>query len=164
MYGNGEIWVFGSLAEGGDVIAVNYSSQAEQELRQRLWDEERKTLHESLQDQSYTPVSCFLTDDGKTAGRIDQLGDDYFRIALYKTPVHPGDKPSEVFYASAVYEGSGGNHYYLDHKWLHVISINVVGPAEMPPMEIESRSNWLDNLGESRPANTIEWKTLLQTE
>ena len=184
IYGKGDISIFGSLAEGGDVIAVNYSSQAEQELRQKLRDEEQLSLHETLRKEPFTPKSCFLTYDGKTAGRIDEIisaqsshfftdddGDintigpgQSYRIALYDTPVHPGDRPIAKFYASVIYEGSGGNHYYLDNKWLYAISINVVGNDDMAPVEIESRHHWSDNLGEPRKAAFIDWIDLLQTE
>lgn len=164
MYGNGEFWVDGTLYEGGKIYAVNYNSKAEHELRIKLMDEDKKTLHKSLWDDEFTPVSSFETLDGKIAGRIDDIDGEKFRIALYEKPVHAGDKPKEVFYACTIYEGSGGNHYYLDSKWLHVVSINVVGQIDEPDLDIRSRGHWSDEMGEPRGASYKTWKEILNNE
>ena len=161
MYSNGEFWVDGTLKEGGLIYSVNYSSSAELALQMKLIEEEKRTLHKSLLDVDYVPVSCFETMDGKTVGRIDELERNQFRIALFTKPVHSGDEPSEVFLACAVYEGSGGNHDYLDSKWLHVVSINVIGSSSTPPVELQSRDSWYDELGEARGANFRNWKDIV---
>ena len=163
-YDNGDFWVNGTFLKGGHIYAVDYTSQAERKLQLKLMDEDKKTLHESLWDDDFTPVSSFETLDGKIAGRIDDIHGKEYRIALYEKPVHAGDKPKEVFYACRIYEGSGGNHYYLDSKWLHVVSINVVGPIDEPDLDIRSRDHWADKLGERRGASYKTWKEILNNE
>ena len=156
MFFAGEFWVDGTFASGGNIFAVNYHSEPERKLRISLMEKEKKTLHESLLKEDFVPVFCFEMEDGKTAGRVDEVKDDLFRISLFSKPVHPCDEPQLVFYACAVYEGSGGNHYYLDNKWLYVLSVNIVGSMDMPPLDIRTRSHWSEELGEEKPATYQE--------
>ena len=164
MYGRGSIWVDGSIASGGCIKEVLSNSEAEHKLYERLLEEEKKTLHESLLDKKFAPVMYFETDDGKTVGRIDSFNMIDHRIALYNKPVHPGDRPADTFLAVKVVEGRNGSHTYLDTYWHYFISINKDGPMGAPQLEINYRENWWEEFGTPRAASYRTWNEILELE
>ncbi len=164
MYHNGRLWVDGTLATGGRICTVNYQSAEETRRREALLEEERATLPPSLAG-TCDLVFCFETDDGQTAGRIDREGGDTFRVLLYDKPkggIPRGTgSPKEIFKATAVYEGSGGNHVYLDREGRHAVEVIVIGQIDDPDLRLYERLFWSDAFEHGRPAHYANWFTLL---
>lgn len=166
-YNYGDIWVDGTLDEGGLVSAVDYQSEAEKRLREALVEEERQTLPPPLAD-TCDPVLCFRTDDGEFVGRVDRLESDTFRIALFPGPARTGrrlprhdSQPDAVFQASDVPEGNGGNHVYLDRGGQYALMVSVIG-TEAPELDLLERASWAEAFGTSRRAHSCPWRDLLE--
>lgn len=101
--------------------------------------------------------------DGKIAGRVDDIGNDHFRVALFAMPFHPGDQPAAIFRGRAVWEGSGGNHTYLDDEGLWALEVNVIGALDTPDFHLLERDSWADafDLGAARPARKSLWPEIV---
>ncbi len=175
------IHIDGSLEKGGLVYAVaGRPCAAERALLERLTTEDRGTLHPSLCAAPFNPVGCFATEDGKFAGRIDRLPKllrdgrgnppEIFRVALFLIPVHAGDKPETVFYATLREEGNGGNHSYLDIEWHYSLAVCVHDTEPKPGQELPTflLVNWWGGYPEigdmewERPARYAVWRELLE--
>lgn len=166
MYARGALWVDGTLADGGEIISVNYQSAAEKHLRAALIEEERSTLAPGFAWLCDT-VLCFETDDREIAGRVDKEENGDFRILLYDGQARTGrgiprkGNPSAYFLATAVYEGSGGNHTYLDRFGRYALDVTIVGHPDAPELELLERDSWMDAFGEGQPAHYVNWPDLL---
>jgi hypothetical protein len=167
-YGGGDIWVDGTLADGGMIFDVCYRSEAEQRLRAALVEEERQTLPPSLAE-TCDPVFSFQTEDGEFVGRVDRREDGFFRIALFPGPAQTGQllprsgcDPSAVFAATAVHQGDGGYHVYLDVDGRHALEVPGVGSDETPELELYERLVWSDAFENGRRARYCQWKDLLE--
>lgn len=138
---------------------------AEKQQRDALVEAERKTLHESLADFC-APMHCFVTEDGRTAGRIDALDDgpQFVRVTLFDTPVRHGAKPVAVFRA----RNTGGETSILggivfpdeNGRWL-VDMIEII-PSFITPVFLLCERNPLS--GEpprGRPATPAKWDAIL---
>ena len=153
MFGNGELWV-----DCGDICGVNYQSDAERNLWKEAIEAERKTLHESIAGIC-NPVGYFVTEDGKTAGRIDALDEnrDFLRIALFDTPVRQGAKPSSVFQA---WNGSG---IWLGSDWRNALLHIEIGTDMTPTFILYEKENWDDaKFSICRPAEGSDWNAILR--
>ena len=150
MFDNGSLWVGGTIKDGGLIYGVNYRSAAEMALWEAAIEAERKTLHESIADVC-NPVAYFVTEDGKTAGRIDALDEnrDFVRIALFDTPVRSGAKPSLVFRA---WNGPG---IWLGYDWRNAVSYMDIGTDMTPTFVLHERKTGMTrssrSLGPPRP-------------
>ena len=158
------IRIDGTLKSGGRIHKLDCCSETEKKLRRKLMEEDRKTLCDYLQNEPFTPVLCFETTDGKTAGRIDELEDHQFRIALFNKPVHPGDCPYNTFKANIIYEGRQGSHSYLDCYWQCEVAINMDGPPDAPEMELLYRVERSVDFGEPRAAVQRTWQKILESQ
>ena len=158
MFGNGELWVDGTIHDGGAICGVHYQSDAERNLWKEAIESERKTLHESIADIC-DPVAYFVTEDGKTAGRIDALDANrtFVRIALFDTPVRQGAKPSSVFQAW------NGPDIWLGADWCNALSHIEVGTDRTPTFILHKKENWDDaKFSICRPAEGSDWNAILQ--
>lgn len=166
MYARGALWVDGTLADGGEIISVNYQSAGEKRLRADLVEEERSTLAPGYA-RSCDTVLCFETDDREIAGRVDKEENGDFRVLLYDGQARTGrgiprkGNPSAYFQSTAVYEGSGGNHTYLDRFGRYALDVTIVGHPDAPELELFERDSWMDAFGEGRPAHYVNWPDLL---
>ena len=166
MYNNGALWVGGTLADGGKIIGVNYQSAGEKHLRAALIEEERSTLAPGFA-WPCDPVLYFETDDREIAGRVDKEKNGDFRILLYDGFARTGrgiprkGNPSAYFLTTAVYEGSGGNHVYLDRFGQYALDVTIVGHPDAPDLELLERDSWMDAFDEGRPAHYANWPDLL---
>ena len=166
MYARGALWVDGTLADGGKIISVNYQSAGEKRLRAALVEEERSTLASGFAS-TCDPVLCFETDDREIAGRVDKEKNGDFRILLYDGFARTGrgiprkGNPSAYFLTTAVYEGSGGNHVYLDRFGQYALDVTIVGHPDAPDLELLERDSWMDAFDEGRPAHYANWPDLL---
>ena len=153
MFGNGELWV-----DCGDIYGVNYQSDAERNFWKAAVEAERKTLHESIAGIC-DPVDYFVTEDGKTAGRIDALdaNRDFVRIALFDTPVRQGAKPSSVFQA---WNGPG---IWLGADWRNALLHMAIGTDMTPTFILYEKKSWDDaKFSICRPAESSSWNSILQ--
>ena len=166
MYDNGDIWVDGTLADGGMIYCVNYQSAPEKALREALLEMERATIAPGYSEMC-DPVLCFETDDRTIAGRVDKEEDGDFRILLYDgfartgRGIPRGENPTAVFHATRIYEGSGGNHVYLDRFGRYALDVAVVGLVEAPELQLFERATWMGAFEEGRPAHYANWPDLL---
>ena len=166
MYARGALWVDGTLASGGKIISVNYQSAGEKRLRADLIEEERSTLAPGYARPCDT-VLCFETDNREIAGRVDREENGDFRVLLYDGAARTGrgiprkGNPSAYFLATAVYEGSGGNHTYLDRFGRYALDVTIVGHPDAPELELHERDSWMDAFSEGLPAHYANWRDLL---
>lgn len=166
MYRNGALWVDATLERGGKINCVNYQSAGEKQLREALIEEERATLPSGFTGLC-DPVFCFETDDREIAGRVDREENGDFRVLLFDGPARRGggiprrDRPIGFFQATRIYEGSGGNHVYLDRFGRYALDVSVVGLVEAPELQLYERPTWLGDFEECRPAHYANWSDLL---
>lgn len=167
MYNNGSIWVDGTLADGGNIYQVNYRSDEEKRLRQARVEAERATLAPSFAETCDTML-CFETDDRKIAGRVDRMENGDFRVLLYDGQDRTGQgiprgtgRPRKMFLATAIYDGSAGNHVYLDRFGEYALDVTVLGLPETPELELLKRHSFYDAFEERRPAHYADWFDLL---
>ena len=132
---NSTIWLDGD----GNIAAMNYMSKKEMELEEKLIDQERTTVHESLRGFKYNAT---VIETGKFIIRIDYMKSskmdgyiDYgdLRYASWNKPMTMQDKPNLVIKNGVIkYDGSGGNHYYVfkNGNYFYVCYINYMKEDE----------------------------------
>lgn len=163
MFNNGDLWVDGTIQDGGLICGVNYQSAAERTLWEAAIDAERRTLHASLADLC-APGGCFVTQDGAMAGRIDLFGDNprHARIALFDMPVRPGDEPKTVFRAADYPGGGSGGAIWLDEYWRFIVfRAGIVGSDDPAYCLYEKDDPFSDGFSRVRPADPVSWSDLM---
>jgi hypothetical protein len=123
MLNQGSIW----LDTEGRLIAVNYRSKFETDLKNRLMDAQKRKLDPSIAFFQ-TPVCILQTAQFKI--RIDNLGNNNYRYASWSIKKDMTEKPDLVINGGKlVLEGVGGNHQYEFKKgvYLYECAIVVVG-------------------------------------
>ena len=157
MFDNGMLWVDGTFETCGDICGVHYQSAAEKQWRNSLVEEERKTLHPSLAELC-NPVCYFVTEDGKTVGRVDSLDEEnqmifHVRIALFDTPIRPGAKPVAIFRA---WDNDG---IWLSEDWRLALQRPGVGNDLSGKYRLLEKKVWDDpQFSTSRFADGVLWK------
>jgi len=105
-FNNGLLW-FNSY---GTLFVINHHTEFENNLRDSLIVEERKTLHPSLFE--YDQPKCIM----KTSQfiiRVDYMKDETYRYASWPINKTMREKPDLVlFNGELILDGSGGNYYY----------------------------------------------------
>lgn len=141
MFSNGKLWI----DETGKIIAVNYETNKQKQLRKMLVDNERKALHESLREYE-KPV---LRESGKDYEyRVDLLKEkeQNYRLVLWKKGERQNSKPVLVLENGKLkFDGSGGNHHYIfvKQKLIYVVDAAIVAAKDTPGTRliIEEKSN-----------------------
>lgn len=106
MLDNGTVWMESSFE--GRIIAVNYMSNIEKELRKELIKKEKRSLHSSLRDFE-SPKYKVITEDYLI--RIDELTNGKYRYASWDINEKESLKPDLILENGEFeYQGSGGNH------------------------------------------------------
>ena len=106
MFNNGDVW----LSEAGKLIAVNYQSAREKNMRDELINKGKETLHESLIGY-VAPVLVWETKRFKI--RIDALENGVYRYAAWKKDMSQREKPDLVLNnGSREMQGNMGEHYF----------------------------------------------------
>lgn len=132
MLNQGSIW----LDIDGRLIAVNYQSKAEIDLKKTLNDSQKKALDPSIAFFQ-TPI-CIL-ETSKFKIRIDNLGYENYRYASWSIKKEMTEKPDLVINSgNLVLEGTGGNHQYEFKKgnFVYECAIIVLGEKNSPPAKL----------------------------
>lgn len=105
MLANGLMWA----NYDGKIRAINYQSEAERAIREKLINKDKEGLHPSIQGFS-EPVLEWETENFRI--RIDDMGDHNYRYSSWDIKKSIKDKPDLILKnGDVVFEGSGGNHY-----------------------------------------------------
>ena len=106
MLNNGDLWI----DEDGRLIAINYQSKLESDLKVKLIKAEQNAVHSSLV-KFEEPVCVLVTSKFKI--RIDDLGNQNYRYASWSQNQKMSEKPDLVITnGKFVADGTGGNHHY----------------------------------------------------
>lgn len=107
MLDDGIVWLD---SETGNIIAINYETEKEKMHWNALIKKQKQSLHPSL--QAFERPVCDVTSPENRI-RVDAMGGDIYRLALWKLNATALAKPDIVIKnGELVYDGSGGNHYY----------------------------------------------------
>jgi hypothetical protein len=123
MFSNGELW----LDSSNKIRSITYQSSKEKQIRARLIEKQKQTLHQSLRVYKQ-PVLEWKT--SKFHIRIDDLGDYNYRYSSWSINKQTRDKPDLILEnGKMVFEGSGGNHYYSfsNGKYIYRCYVSVLG-------------------------------------
>ena len=128
MFANGKVWI----DETGKIIAVNYESEKQKNLRLKLIEGDRETLHESLRNYE-KPILKKSNKDYKF--RVDSLNnkDQNFRLTLWGIESKEGEKPLLVLDKGKLkFDGSGGNHHYTfkDKDIIYTVDVAVIAAKD----------------------------------
>ncbi|MGM8850775.1 hypothetical protein ACS8E6_09730 [Salinicola halophyticus] len=137
MLHRGAMW----LNSDGNIVAVNYMSEAEYELGNELVDQQKRELHPSVSDFE-EPKLNWTTDSYHI--RVDDLGEQTYRYAAWPVGTPTSEKPDVVITGGdRVFEGSGGNHDYVFKQgdYRYVCSVTVIGHPDSFPGGIEIYKN-----------------------
>ncbi|RKR10248.1 hypothetical protein C8C83_1921 [Flavobacterium sp. 90] len=137
MLGSGDIWI----DTDGKIIAINYRSKAEQDLKSKLIAAEKLTLHPSI---AYFQVPVYILETSKFRIRIDDIGKENYRYASWSINKSMSDKPDLVITKGLwIFDGSGGNSHlnFKKDSYLYQCSIIVLGTSESPPANLTIYQN-----------------------
>lgn len=137
MLNQGNVW----MDEEGHLIAINYQSKFESDLKAKLIKEQQNALHPSI--AKFKEPVCVL-ETSKFRIRIDDLGNDNFRYASWSIKQKMSDKPDLVITnGKFVADGTGGNHHYDFKKsnFLYECDIIVLGEKGSPPARLNIYQN-----------------------
>jgi len=129
MFSKGLLW----LDTDGNIISVNYESNIERTLKKGVISEQKRRLHNSINNYA-EPLLSWETK--KFHLRIDRLEDDTFRYAAWPIGKKTSEEPALVLYnGEHKFDGSGGNHHYTfkNGKYTYICYVNRLGTANSPP-------------------------------
>lgn len=132
MLNQGNIW----LDFDGRLIAVNYQSKFESDLKKSLIASQKKGLDPSIAFFQ-TPICVLETSKFKI--RIDNLGYNNYRYASWSINKEMSEKPDLVINGGKlIVEGTGGNHQYEFKKdnFTYECAIIVLGEKNSPPAKL----------------------------
>lgn len=105
MLDNGLVWIDSYV---GKIVAVNYESPFEKNLREKLIQKEKESVHISLK-KFEIPVYKIKTKQYLI--RIDKISDDKYRYASWKAGSKENTRPDLILNNGELdFLGSGGNH------------------------------------------------------
>lgn len=133
MLGNGDLW----LDHDGRVLAINYQSNIEKAIKERLIQEHRSNLHESIKD-FVKPLLEMKTKRFRI--RIDDMANGNLRYAAWPITNDTSEKPDLILVnGERIYDGSGGNHRYVfeNGRFTYLCSVNVIGTVSTPEASLD---------------------------
>lgn len=145
MLGQGDIW----MDTDGKVITINYQSQAEKDLKNKLITAEKGKLHPSI---AKFKAPEYILETSKFRIRIDDLGNDNYRYASWSIKQKMSEKPDLVITNGKwISDGSGGNSHFDFKKgdFLYQCSIIVLGTSESPPASLTITQNGKEILSQN---------------
>jgi len=137
MLDHGALW----LDNDGRLIAVNYQSEAERNKREKLIENDKDLIHNTLRNFEQPKL---LLETEKFRIRIDELSNGVFRYASWSINASMSEKPELVIEnGNWMPEGSGGNNKYvfINGDYIYECSINVVGTDETPHADLTVYKN-----------------------
>ncbi|KQW96290.1 hypothetical protein [Flavobacterium sp. Root420] len=129
MLGQGDIWIDTT----GKIITINYQSQVEKDLKNKLISSEKVKLHSSI---ATFKAPVYVLETSKFRIRIDDLGNDNYRYASWSIKKPMSEKPDLIITNGKwISDGSGGNSHYDFKKgaYLYECYITVIGTSDSPP-------------------------------
>ncbi|BDD12633.1 hypothetical protein FUAX_50650 (plasmid) [Fulvitalea axinellae] len=123
---NGDMWV----NDEGKIIAVNYNSESERNLKMWLRKEAESITHKSLGVWEKNIVDC---ETDKFRIRVDKLEDGRLRYASWSLPKTLADKPDLVLYnGKQRFQGTiGGVTYtFKNGPWSYKVNIVNIAAVE----------------------------------
>jgi hypothetical protein len=145
MLGQGDIW----MDTDGKVITINYQSQAEKDLKNRLIAGEKGKLHLSI---ATFKAPVYVLETSKFRIRIDDLGNDNYRYASWSIKKPMSEKPDLIITNGKwISDGSGGNSHYDFKKdaYLYQCYIIVLGTSDSPPAQLTISQNGKEILNQN---------------
>lgn len=145
MLGQGDIW----MDTTGKVITVNYQSQAEKDLKNKLISSEKGKLHSSI---ATFKAPVYVLETSKFRIRIDDLGNDNYRYASWSIKNPMSQKPDLIITNGKwISDGSGGNSHYDFKKdaYLYECYIIVIGTDDSPPAYLSISQNGKEILNQN---------------
>jgi hypothetical protein len=137
MLNQGTLWI----DTDGKLITINYQSQAEKDLKNKLIASEKGKLHPSI---AKFKAPEYILETSKFRIRIDDLGNDNYRYASWSIKKSMSDKPDLVITKGKwISDGSGGNSHFDFKKdaYLYQCYIIVLGTSESPPASLTISQN-----------------------
>ena len=132
MLNGGDLWF-----NGKKIYVVNYRTALENQIDQKIIQNQKLTLHASIKD-FIRPVLEW--DTKKFHLRVDKMAPTSFRYAVWKKGVSTSKKPDLILLNGIVdYEGTGGNHYYTFQNGGYSYKVDVIrmGSADSPPGRLQ---------------------------
>lgn len=129
MLNQGTLWI----DTDGKIISINYQSQAEKDLSNKLIAAEKAKLHSSI---AKFKAPEYILETSKFRIRIDDLGNNNYRYASWSIKQKMSEKPDLVITKGKwIPDGSGGNSYFDFKKgdYLYRCYIIVLGTNDSPP-------------------------------
>ncbi|TDP04209.1 hypothetical protein [Flavobacterium sp. 245] len=145
MLGQGDIW----MDTNGKIITINYQSQAEKDLKNKLIAGEKGKLHSSI---ATFKAPVYVLETSKFRIRIDDLGNDNYRYASWSIKKPMSEKPDLVITNGKwISDGSGGNSHYDFKKdvYLYQCYIIVIGTSDSPPAQLTISQNGKEILNQN---------------
>jgi len=137
MLNQGTLWI----DTDGKIISINYQSQAEKNLSNKLISAEKAKLHPSI---AKFKAPEYILETSKFRIRIDDLGNNNYRYASWSLKQKMSEKPDLVITNGKwIPDGSGGNSYF-DFKngdYLYRCYIIVLGTNDSPPATLTIYQN-----------------------
>jgi len=134
MLDNGVLWMANS---DGVISTVNYQSDFEKKLLEKLIAKEKDNLHASLKTFK-SPTYKIKTK--KYLIRIDELTNNKFRYSSWKIEEKESSKPDIILNNGELeFEGSGGNHVitFFNGNYTYKVYRNIIGEDNSPDITIE---------------------------
>lgn len=131
MLYNGDLWI----DTDGRLIAINYQSKTEENMRNKIIEFEKKTLHPSI-SKYQNPIYILETD--KFRIRIDEISTDNYRYSSWSIKNNMAEKPDLIIYnGKFIPNGSGGNHYFnfKNGDYTYECYIIEMGEDDSPPAQ-----------------------------
>ncbi|SHL35068.1 hypothetical protein [Flavobacterium saccharophilum] len=145
MLGQGDIW----MDTTGKVSTINYQSQAEKDLKNKLIAGEKGKLHPSI---AIFKAPVYVLETSKFRVRIDDLGNDNYRYASWAIKKPMSQKPNLIITNGKwISDGSGGNSHYEFKKdaYLYECYIIVIGTDDSPPAYLSISQNGKEILNQN---------------
>ena len=137
MLNQGTLWI----DTDGKIISINYQSQAEKNLSNKLIAAEKAKLHPSI---AKFKAPEYILESSKFRIRIDDLGNNNYRYASWSVKQKMSEKPDLVITNGKwIPDGSGGNSYFDFKKgdYLYRCYIIVLGTNDSPPATLTIYQN-----------------------
>jgi ribosomal protein S20 len=150
MLNNGTLW----MDTDGKIIGVNYQTEVERKLKERLIREDKFQLVASLR---LFKAPCCVLETAKFRIRIDELADGKYRYASWPLQKKMTEEPDLILKnGELVIEGTGGNHYYryTNNGYTYLCYRIIMGEGDAPPARLVIQKNGQEIL--NQPAQLVQ--------